>query len=264
MSDGIQSLAKAVKRLEVLAGKGRTRCPNCKLSLRRSWPDPKKPKPSPENLIRTKCLICHSECKVDISHVPENKRDVYRLHYSFTLEDGYTNPKAYALALWQHYWPKRKKKKGLRNRGRVNNAPEARELARMREELREILEGKHKRLRAKYGHCPFPEQIEIVESIQNSMAKKRERDVYPDGLFDLEYDEMGYQICAELEKIIWGDTRPETESTLISIGRKIDELISTAKEEQEYRQQEARRRDREFLNKNRASVGLPPLPVDHE
>ena len=48
------------------------------------------------------------------------------------------------------------------------------------------------------------------------------------GLRDMMLEETELLICAELEKIIWGKTRPRTRAAVKKIGREIDKLIDTA------------------------------------
>src|ERR1044071_700609 len=118
LSTGIKSLEVAIKRLEAAAGKGRKYCAHCRFTLRNSWPDPKKPKPRPEDVLKAKCEFCHSEYNVILANTSEAEREALRLHYSFTLEDQYTNPKAHALIQWLNFRPRSRKKREQRARSR--------------------------------------------------------------------------------------------------------------------------------------------------
>lgn len=260
----IRELKRTVKRLEAVAGKGRRHCAYCRFRLRNFWPDPKKPDPPPEDVLKGNCEFCGSEFKLSLEGTAESEREVARLRYSFTMEDMYTNPKAHALELWYEHRPRRKKarQKLAKTKEKAKNDPNARAFAQLLEDVQRLFAQKRKRLEAKYGDNPFPEHKELIESVRIEARNKRDKSVHAQGLFDLEWEEKGYLICAELEKIIWGNTRPETESDIKRVGREIDELIRRTKEAQELRQAEAKRRNQEFLNRNRASVGLPPLPVD--
>lgn len=266
LSTGIKSLETRIKRLEASAKKGQRYCAYCRFALRRSWPDPKKPKPSPEDVVKAKCEFCHSEYTVSLAEKSEEEREALRLQYSYTMEDQYIDPKAHALVLWLNYWPDRKqrqKKKGrAQSRPKANKRPLDSTFVQLRDEVGELIANKRKSLKSKYGTSVFPEQQQLIESVQNRERDKR-KGVYVQGLFDLEMEETRYLICAELEKIIWGETRPGTASAIEKIGLEIDELIRTAAEAEERRKEEARLRNLEFLNKNRSSVGLQPLPDDY-
>jgi hypothetical protein len=261
-STRIGKLEATVKRLEAAAGRGQRHCAFCRLTLRHSWPDPEKPKPCPEDVIKRRCELCRSEYIISLAGIPEGQRDAYRLHYSFTLEERYTNPKAHALALWLLNRPERKKKreKSALAAKKTTKNPNAR--SELQEEVQRLFTQKHKRLRAKYGD-PFPEHARLVESARKREPRKRTPGVYQKGLFELEREEAGHRVCAELEKIIWGQISAETVVAIERIGREIDELIRTAEEEAVRRVEESRLRNLEFLNGNRASVGLPPLPDDY-
>jgi len=120
-----------------------------------------------------------------------------------------------------------------------------------------------KRLAAKYGDSPFPEQLQLVESVRNKERRVRKPGLYVKGLSDMEDREADLAVCAELEKIIWGQTREQTAAALEKTGREIDDLISAAEDERAREAEESRRRNMEYLNRNRASAGLPPLPDDY-
>lgn len=249
--------------MEAAAGKGQ-RCAMCRLTLRKSWPDPNKPKPRPEDLIQARCEFCHSDYTASLANTAVELREAFRLHYSFTLEDQYTNPKAHALQLWLEIRQdgQKRRKHGTNAKAKINNKGTS-ALAKLREDARNLITQKHKRLQAKYGEQPFPEHMQIIKSVRNREHSKRNAGGYVKGLFDLEQQETAYLICSELEKIIWGNIRPETTLAIEKIGREIDELIITTEEAERRRKEEARLKDLEFLNKNRASVGLPPLSDDY-
>lgn len=263
LSTGIKSLEARIKRVEAAAGKGQRHCARCRLHKRHIWPDPNRSRPQPDDILKAKCVLCSSEYPINLAGTSKEKREALRLYFSFTLEDQYTNPKAHALVLWFKYGLKVKKRRKHLARAKAKNDPKAHALAQLREEVASLLAQKHKRLRAKYGESPFPEQKQLIESVQNREHKKRDLDVYVGGLYELEQEETGHLICAELEKIIWGDIRPETATAIERIRREMDELIITTREAAERRKEEARLKGLEFLNKNRALVGLTPLPDDY-
>lgn len=239
LSARISGLESAVKRLESLAGMGR-KCAFCRLTMRSSWPAPAATKPLPEDILKVKCQFCRLDYTVSLAGVPAEERDTRLLYYSFTLEDYYTNPKSHAFGLWLESRPERWKKKEAQAvraaRGRKSKeTPGARALAALREEVKKLVAQKHTALKAKYGEDPFPEQRQLVESVRAAQTGKRKPKVYPPGLFDLQREETGHLVCAELEKIVWGKTRPGTAAAVERLGREIDELIRTAEAESERR-----------------------------
>lgn len=264
LSTRIKSLEASVKRLEAAAGKGQRQCAYCRYTLRHSWPDPKKPKMCMEDVLTAKCEFCHSTYTINLANVPEGERDAYRLHYSFTLEDQYTNPKAHALELWLEF---RRRKNSPKRRAHIkekaNDDPNARAYAKLLQEMQALFARKHKRFKAKYGYPPFPEHMQLIESVRNRARQKRNTQTFVPGLFDLEQEETGHLICAELEKIIWGHTLPETISAIEVMEEKINVMIDTAEMDALNRKEKHRLDNLNFLNKNRASAGLPLLPDDY-
>lgn len=216
-------------------------------------------------MIRARCEFCHSDYTANLASLPVELREAYRLYYSFSLEDQYTNPKAHALQLWIDFQPEpqNRREHSARARAKVKNSKSASALANLREEVRNLILQKRKRLQAKYGEQPFPEHMQIIESVENRKRDKRDGNYYVQGLFDLEQQETAHLICSELEKIIWGNIRPETASAIERMKSEIDELIRTNKEAKERQKEEARLKNLEFLNKNRALVGRPPLPDNY-
>lgn len=259
------NLRARIKRLEDAAGKGWRHCAACRLTRRHEWIDPKQPKPPPEDVLKTKCEYCHSESTVSLANTPEEEREAFRLLYSATIEDQYTNPKVHALLLWLSFDPQLKKRKENRAKvsGPAKDDPNTRLRNKLQAELDKLIARKHKRLKAKYGDSPFPEHYQLIESVRERERHKRNPGVYVKGLFELEQAEIEQLIRAELEKIIWGEPRSETIGAIKNLAREIDELISTAEEAEARRKDERRRKDRDFLNNNRASVGLSPLPDDY-
>lgn len=92
---------------------------------------------------------------------------------------------------------------------------------------------KHKRLKAKYGECAFPEIMELIEKLRKRERRQTAPGDYAVGLPDLEREQTNRLICAEMEKIIWGETTAETAAGIDEIEREIEELLRTAREERE-------------------------------
>jgi hypothetical protein len=277
-STRIKSLDSRVKRLEIGAGKGQ-RCAYCRFKLRTHWPDQDKPTPMPEDTMLITCEFCHTIYSTSLAGIPAEEHDAFRLHGSFSLEDHYTNPKAYALNVWMELRPETQKMQTRIPRARAKikrgKTPTARD--KLRKAAINLIAQKCKRLEAKYGERPFPEQAQIIESAENKLRNKRNGNdyahgpnVYVEGLFELERQENAHLIRSKLEKIIWGKTRLETASAIEQIPRKLDELIrknNEANEEQEEAnecyKEEMRLENLDYLNKTRARLGHPPLPADY-
>ena len=236
----IKGLGAAIKRLESAAGKGR-RCARCRLMLRRSWPDPKKPRPRPEDVIKAQCQFCRSEFIIRLAGMLEVEREAFRLTYSFTLEDMYTNPKAHALSMWWQHRPDLNKKDVRPVPPRAKNNPGSCALAKLREEEAKLFARKHKTLRAKYGETPFPQHIELIKTVKDGQRSGRAGGDHVPGLSKLKLAEQNHMVCAEMEKIIWGQTSAETAAALQATGQKIDELLAAARAERERLDEEIRR-----------------------
>lgn len=207
-SAGIRSLEMAVKRLEAAVGKGTRYCPRCRFMLRHSLYDPKKPPPPPAELLKATCEYCHSPYAVRLGGKSEEEREVFRLQYSFTLEEQYTNPKAHAFELWQFSNPRlRARPENRAQVKKVRNDSNVRTRDKLREELNNLMAEKNRRFSAKYGKSIFPEHTRLIKSILNKQRGRRKPSVVVNGLCDLERVETKHLIRAELEKIIWG--RPE-------------------------------------------------------
>ena len=232
----LKSYKAAVSRLEAVVGKGMNNCVSCLLTLCHYWPDPeevnsKASKLQSEDIFWAKCEFCHAEYGLSLTGFPEEGRKIIRLEHSFTLEDEYINPKAHAFKLWQEFWPENKRGRSAGNQQSINNK-RARTRSQLQKKFDELVERKHRRLKAKYGALPFPEHKQLIESVEESQRQRR--NAFISDLNRLVQEETDYLICAELEKLIWGNTRPATVASIELIGRKIEEL----KEEADARRKE--------------------------
>jgi hypothetical protein len=238
----IKGYKAAVRKLEAAVGKGMRNCVPCRFRLRLSWPNPEKSRLRSEEVFKAKCEFCQSEYGLSLAGVPELGRSFLRLQYSFTLKDEYTNPKAHAFKLWLEFSSENKKGQGRSAADkRKANMKRARINAKLQEEFDELLMRKHKRLKAKYGELPFPEHRELIESVRNRESRRSTTHPNLRGLIELERRETGHLICAELEKIIWGETRYTTAAAIEIVGRQIDALISTAEDAAKRRKEEGRK-----------------------
>jgi hypothetical protein len=230
----INSYEASVKRLEgqVTKMRGYYR-PLCRLVGRGWWASPKRPQSGSEHVLEAVCWYCHSKYDVDLSWNTEDERKAWRLYYSFTLEDQYTNPVAHAVSLWLKY--RQKQRKGIAQRQRATPHGSAkgrtkwqRLLAQLREEIGVLNEGERKRLFDKYGGPPFPNHQDLIEAGRAKATIKRKTSGHVNGLYALEEEITNYMICAELEKIIWGESLAETSDVIEKLEREIDELVRAA------------------------------------
>jgi hypothetical protein len=253
LSNRYRSLESAVSRLEAAAGKGQRYCAYCRSAQYRPLPGSNEPKPRPEDLLKRKCDFCYSECTTNFAGLPAEEREVWRLFFSYTEEDRFTDPKAHAVTMW---WSFRAELKELRKpRAAAKRSVKGGAANKSLDEFGRILARKHKKLRAKYGE-PFPEQRQLIDSIEN----RKRRDAYAPGLADLEREETCYLAWAEMEKIFRGEVRAVTAAAIQRIAGEIDELIRAAQEEGERRRQESGPTTLELVNRSRELRGLPPLP----
>src|SRR5205085_306631 len=97
--------AARLSKIERLAGKGA--CQLCRLFKRHIWLDRAKPQPKPEDsalIITARCEMCGATEKHDLSGYPTDLREMMRLYCTSTLEDTYTNQRAWAAQHWLSYW----------------------------------------------------------------------------------------------------------------------------------------------------------------
>lgn len=143
------------------------------------------------------------------------------------------HPTAATEWVWQYVFPAAKLSVDPRTGERRHHASEDR----LQKMVKRAIESAG--MEAKYGP-PFPEHMQLIESIEARERNKRRPGIYVEGLFDLEEEELQHLIRAELEKIIWGETRLGTVAAINKIGLEIDELIRTAEETEVRRKEELR------------------------
>lgn len=221
-----RAMRAALKRLEKAVGKGQRHCPWCQLNFRHGWPDPKLPRPGPEDLVKYRCEICGTEMFFNLSHLSEEERELRRLSYSFTMEDAYTNPAAVALERWLSIHPERRDAGGLRKSAAEMDGrdPGARALAKLREEEERLLERKRRRLVARHGD-PTSEVNGVSASVRDRVRDKWQAHFGIRGLPELVREQATYLICAELERIIWARVRPDTAVAIEELEQRIVRLV---------------------------------------
>lgn len=252
--NSIRSLAAAVGRLEKAARRGPRYCAFCRY-IQAAVPRPNTPA---EEVLEADCEFCGSRNVVHIRMEGEDL-EVTRMFFSYTLKDRYTNPKAHALTLWWGFRPRRaeNEKRGAVSKASTRKNPLARAGAKLAEELDGLFERGRAKLLAKYGE-PFPEHLRLVASVEERERAKRDASVFAPGLKELRRKRTDYIICRELEKIIWGGTRPETEAAIESVSLEMDELVRAYAEAEERRREELRVKNLELVNSLKAQQGLPP------
>ena len=189
----------------------------------------------------------------------ETDREICRLRCSFTLQDQYVNPKAHAVMLWRANKAGRQK---IRSRSKsveewAKKDPNARRYVKLSDEHLELFNKKDQKLQAKYGGPPFPEHWDLIESIERREGRAKQLEVFVPELSELEQEEISHLICAELERIIFGEARPETASDVEDVRRRISEAIDGAQQEKQRREEEARRRDEEHRQSGNQGVPAP-------
>jgi hypothetical protein len=219
MKAELRRLKARVRRLEDAVGKGQRNCASCRYMPRHSWSDPQWG--APGDLFVARCEFCHSEYVAGLKEGGGSDWEMIRLMHSFTLEDQYVDPKANAVRLLceTKFAPNaRAREIGRTLEARSKKDPGVRTFLRLRDESIRLEERKRQRLRAKYGDDPFPEHGRLIESVRN--RGRRAQGLYADGLPELEKEETKHLICAELEKLIWGEVTAETASAIKRLGER--------------------------------------------
>lgn len=295
---GTNGLKARLKRVEDLAGKGRRNCPSCRLLLRRQWPDPTKPRARPEDFVGVICQFCHTESAIYLGNIPEEERDAWRAWYPISTEFWYLNRKANALGMWlerrpqlnqsaqdghwqqhQQEWQHQAASRGAAK----GQTPGQRLVTELWREKNDLLGRKLKMLWVAYGEMPFrKEQQELIESVRAKAEAERKERSHVKGLERFEKLRTEHLVCAELEKIIWGEVRPQTRKEIegleLVIGYRVQmkeeeeaQTKETKKSEQReaeecanMRQGEERLRKIKSENKQRRWLKLELLPDDYQ
>lgn len=262
-SPRIKSLEAAIKRLEDAAGKGRKHCAYCQFMMSPLVPGQNQRKPCPEEPVNARCEFCYSRYIINLASFPEDEREAWRLYYSFTMKDQYTNPKAYALQIWVgiRHDPKKAQGDSINPTGKVNNQDSQAHYM-LLDELCKLSERKRNMLRAKYGVHPFPEITQLMKSVKDRDRSNRKTNTFVEGLSELDEEETRLLMSAEMEKIIWGEVRPDTAAAIKRVEREINGLMKTSVEANERRNGESGRNSSWFLKRRRA-VRTAHFPYNH-
>ncbi|MBV8856312.1 MAG: hypothetical protein JOZ02_05050 [Acidobacteria bacterium] len=243
---GARAVRAALKRVERAAGKGQRHCPWCRLHYRHWWPDPKFPRPRPEDLVSYRCELCGTEMLFNFSNRSEEERELLRLSHSFSMEDAYRNPAAVALEAWLSMHPKRRDARAPRKLSAEADGrdPGARALAKLRAEEERLVGRKREGLIARYGDATTNVKG-IIAAVQNRERERWQVHCAIRGLPELVDEQSDYLICAELEKIIWAQVRPETASAIEGLEQRIGELVEAERARARAEEEEAQRRREE-------------------
>lgn len=268
--------------MEVSAGMGA--CPACRLETRHTWLDTSRPRPKPKDpsLLATRlCEACGAPERAELSRFPEDHREILRLCFTASLEDMYTNQRAWAAFRWGQYmteagqW-RRKALRGVkkltgpalspreearadrdwrqRRRERekaLKSDPDVRLYQRLRAEQLALSERLIRPLERKYGVQPFPEleaRLEGVEGPDYDRLYKNEpyaRDVTFSPLFEIEQEAKMWLACAEAERVVLGGITATTVGKLAGCERLARVVFAAARATYEEREEECQREEAE-------------------
>lgn len=256
------ALEAKVKRLEAAAGKGRRNCPRCRL-YSSALPPGLEIKPS-DDVVREKCEFCHSEYFSSLKGMSEAERKVGRLIARSTTEDSFTDPKVRASWYWFKYRPNREERvegaeQALQDRAKSDSRLRA--FLKLDEEYDRVFDLRIKSLKAKYGEDPFPEITRLIKDIQDRARSGPPDNAHISGLRDLEEEETGRLICAELEKIMFGEVMRSTAAALDDVRSRIALAVAEVVEEKRRREETSRSRDHLQRSNEMAGTRAPtPRP----
>jgi hypothetical protein len=190
-------------------------------------------------VVKARCNVCDSEYLISLDSVPQSAHEFFRLFYSSTLEDQYTNPKVHAAVFWMYCSSKRnQKEQNYPADSKGKKDANTRLYTELSNEVRKIISQKHKRLQAKYGGPPFPEHRLVLKPILARRSRGNEIKVFVPEIRELEREEKRHLMCAELEKIVCGEVRAETASAIEKVRLQISNAIERRKEEQRRKEQQ--------------------------
>lgn len=272
----IRGLEAKIKKLENTIGQKRRNCPACHYrEIRRLLDASGAPfRLRPDELIERRCEICNAKRSINLVASPEDEYKAGRLWCSFTQEEYYTDPIAHAINEWWKHRvriSRRRASGGYAGSAHGEARPQTQKetrgeqlLSQLRKELINFKAEKRKALEAKYGASPFPEQKELIEATRARVHMKR-RDGAWSGLeiLDMDLERIDYLVCAEMEKIIWGEVFPETVAGIEKMERAIDEAFEKGQIEKQAFHDGLRLKNLKSTNESRAFCGLPPLPDDY-
>jgi hypothetical protein len=228
------------------------------------------------------CEYCHTKFAIHLGAFPEEDRDAWRLWFSLTSEVRYLNPKAHALGLWLNHRPQQNgnlpedqwQQQRISAQGMTKGqTAEQRLFSKLLQENNDLVEKRYRMLQAVYGRPRFSEQYELIKSVRAKAEVERNARCHVKGLDKFEADRINHLICAELEKIIWGEVRFRTSIVIKATEQFIDKRVKLkeaeevarkrAEEAAKERQSEERQENIERENRYRRRLGMHRLPKDY-
>lgn len=242
MSSGIRigRLRASVKRLEAMAGKG-GRCADCHLNRRHPRPRPGDQTPRPGDSLTVACEFCDTKTVVSLAGLSEEGRELQRLHYA-PLAARYTDARVSAYWCWFILDPKvARSAQSLKHSeerlkygtARPGRDPAGRKLAELRAEARGLIQDKRKRLAAKYGENPFPEQGRLMDSLLERLPTRRAAGPHDERLLNLLRREAVLEARAVLETIMLGRPLTATAAALAGLRSAKPGIVEKARLESE-------------------------------
>ena len=265
-------------RLERLAGKGA--CVLCRVSSRHSRLDPAKPQPAPKDPALTalsRCEACGAPVRYDLSREPEDLRELMRLYYESSLEDRFTDPRAWAARMWVHFrqmaeqrrreasreirglsapeQPDRegeledyagRRKRQERERARAKD-PDVKLYNKLSAEARAFTERRRKSLARRYGEIPFADLPAPVKGRNYHtlyLGEPYAHCVSARAVYRLGEEAKAWLLCAEFERIAVGRVTAHTEGRLADCERRAREVVAAGRAKYE-EQQDAGNADRQ-------------------
>jgi hypothetical protein len=266
--------AARLVRLERLAGKGA--CVLCRVNRRHSWRDPAEPQRAPKDpalTAVTRCEACGAPASYDLSRVPEDLRELMRLCYESSLEDTYTDPRAWAAQLWLHFRQEaeqrrreaaremrelfapgqsarenqqddyaRERKQRERERARAKD-PDVKLYNKLSAEAQAITERKHRRLARRYGKLPFAHLLAPVEGPNYHslyLGELYAHVVSARAVFRLGIEARAWLVCAEFERIALGRVTAHTTGRLADCELRAREVVAAGLAKYEAREEKRR------------------------
>jgi signal transduction histidine kinase len=256
---GVRSLKSTLRRLEAAAVERQAACAYCRY-MREAWPLPKGRRLEPDETVTKRCEFCRAKLTIRLPANLPLHSFIMRESFSHNFELAYTNRAVYAFSIWSSNMTVIADIELAKGGG--NKPPKPRRnhaLERLKEEFDRLVMRMHKRLRAKHS-APFPEQVEIVNSIVSREREPASRYLAVEGVRDLYRRETHFLICAEMEKIIWGEVRPENEKALSEVRQEMENLIAVEEERlRAEREAEERRLEEEAERLRRQEEQKRPL-----
>jgi hypothetical protein len=258
---GARSLRSALRKLEAEAAERQRSCAYC-LFRREMWPLPKGRSDESYKAAVMRCEFCLAKLKLGLPAWLLLHSYNMREKFTHTCEHLYTDKAVHAFWVWSSHKMAIFMLQGSSSAGGVKPRKPApnRRLERIEGESNRLLMRRHKRLRAKYGE-PFPEYARVVNSVFNREGGRASRYLHLGGFKALYDQETHHLVCAEMEKVIRGRVKPETESDVTELRREMDRFIAGGEERPRLKAEEDALREKEEAEaRERAEAARARVP----